>query len=218
MYQMKIASIVAEGTVVKEGEVVAELDRTGIASKMAEVSLALQKAEAVYEQAMLDSTLNLSKAREEIRTMELGLERSASPRSRQLRSAHHPAPGRDRSGEGSAGAGPGQVGLRHQDRAGPGQDAGGGGRPRRQKNKLKVVSDVMQGFTVKAPAPACDLLQGLDGKSGPPARRSPPGIPPCHPARSHPDGIGHLRERDRRAEVQVGSMPPSLSTPTRPRS
>ena len=67
IYQMKIASIVPEGTVVKEGDVVAELDRSPLATKMAEVTLALQKAEAVHEQASLDSTLNLSKAREEMR-------------------------------------------------------------------------------------------------------------------------------------------------------
>ena len=73
-YQMKIASIVPEGTVVKAGDVVAELDRSTIAAKMQEVSLALQKAQAQFEQAMLDSTLNLSKAREEIRSMDLGLE------------------------------------------------------------------------------------------------------------------------------------------------
>src|SRR2546423_10634769 len=73
-YQMKIASIVPEGTVVKAGDVVAELDRSTIAAKMQEVSLALQKAQAQYEQAMLDSTLNLSKAREDIKTMEFGLE------------------------------------------------------------------------------------------------------------------------------------------------
>src|SRR5437763_8709827 len=74
VFQMKISSIVPEGTVVKQGDVVAELDRTTVAPKLQEVSLALQKAEAQYEQAMLDSTLNLSTARENIRTMELGLE------------------------------------------------------------------------------------------------------------------------------------------------
>ena len=36
-YQMKISSIVPEGTVVKEGDVVAELDRSSIAAKLAEV-------------------------------------------------------------------------------------------------------------------------------------------------------------------------------------
>ena len=37
-YQMRIASIVPEGTRVKQGDVVAELDRSTLAAKMAEVS------------------------------------------------------------------------------------------------------------------------------------------------------------------------------------
>src|SRR5256885_4115639 len=73
-WQMKIQSIVPEGTIVKQGDVVAELDRSTLANKFDEVRLALQKAEAQYEQAMLDSTLTLSTARENIRTMELALE------------------------------------------------------------------------------------------------------------------------------------------------
>src|SRR5690606_24892113 len=73
-YQMRIASIVPEGTRVAEGEVVAELDRSTLAAKLQEVSLARQKAQAVYEQAMLDTTLTLSAAREEMRSMELALE------------------------------------------------------------------------------------------------------------------------------------------------
>src|SRR5678815_5897060 len=74
IYQTKISTLVPEGTVVKEGDVVAELDRSGIAAKMQEVSLALQKAEAQLTQAQLDSTLNLSTAREDMKTMELSLE------------------------------------------------------------------------------------------------------------------------------------------------
>ena len=35
IYQTKISTLVPEGTVVKEGDVVAELDRSGIAAKMA---------------------------------------------------------------------------------------------------------------------------------------------------------------------------------------
>src|SRR5207302_4728122 len=73
-YQMKISSIVPEGTVVRAGDVVAELDRSTLASKLNDVTLALQKAEAQYEQAMLDSTLTLSTARENIHTLELGVE------------------------------------------------------------------------------------------------------------------------------------------------
>jgi multidrug efflux pump subunit AcrA (membrane-fusion protein) len=73
-YQMKISSIVPEGTVVRTGDVVAELDRSTLASKLNEVTLALQKAQAQFEQAMLDSALTLSAARENIHTLELGLE------------------------------------------------------------------------------------------------------------------------------------------------
>ena len=74
VYQMRISSIVPEGTVVDSGAVVAELDRSQIAAKLEEVSLALQKAEAVHEQAMLDSTLTLSQARDEIQNLDLALE------------------------------------------------------------------------------------------------------------------------------------------------
>jgi hypothetical protein len=73
-FQMRIASLVPEGTVVKEGDIVGQLDRSGIASKVQEVALALEKAEAQYQQAQLDSTLQLAQAREEIRNLEYGLE------------------------------------------------------------------------------------------------------------------------------------------------
>ena len=73
-FQMKIAELVPEGTIVAAGDKVAELDRSSLATRMQEVGLAVQKASAVYEQAQLDSALTLSKAREDIRTMELGLE------------------------------------------------------------------------------------------------------------------------------------------------
>src|SRR6266702_485643 len=73
-WQMKIQSIVPEGTIVKQGDIVAELDRSTLANKLEEVRPALQKAQAQYAQATLHSTLTLSTARETIRTMELALE------------------------------------------------------------------------------------------------------------------------------------------------
>lgn len=73
-YQMKISSLVPEGTLVKEGDIVAELDRGAVASRLTDATTLLQKAQAQFEQAELDSTLTLSKAREDIRTMELGVE------------------------------------------------------------------------------------------------------------------------------------------------
>jgi multidrug efflux pump subunit AcrA (membrane-fusion protein) len=154
VYQMKIASLVPEGTLVKQGDVVAELDRSTIANKFAEITLALQKAQAVYEQAMLDSTLNLSKAREEIRTMELGLEEKRLAKEQAI----YEAPTVKRQAE---------IDLEKAERAlaqakvdyktkteqaqakmrEVGADLG------RQQNKLTIVQTVMQGFTISAPAP-----------------------------------------------------------------
>jgi RND family efflux transporter MFP subunit len=153
-YQMKISSIVPEGTVVKEGDVVAELDRSTIAAKMADVSLALQKAQAVYEQAMLDSTLNLSKAREDIRTMELGLEEKKLAKEQSV----YEAPTVKRQAE---------IDYEKADRAqvqaksdyktkveqAQAKMREVGADFERQKNKLAVVQQVMAEFTIRAPAP-----------------------------------------------------------------
>src|ERR1041384_5318318 len=70
VYQSKITWMVPEGTVVKEGEKIAELDRGPAATRLATVTLDVQKAQAEYQNASLDSTLNLAVAREEVRTAE----------------------------------------------------------------------------------------------------------------------------------------------------
>ena len=74
LFQLKIVSIVPEGTVVKEGDIVAELDRAPVGTKSAEVALARTKALAVQEQAQLDTTLNLATAREALRALAMTLE------------------------------------------------------------------------------------------------------------------------------------------------
>ncbi|MEO8636240.1 MAG: efflux RND transporter periplasmic adaptor subunit [Gemmatimonadales bacterium] len=154
IYQMKISTIVPEGTIVKEGEVVAELDRSTLASKIAEVTLALQKAEAVYEQASLDSTLNLSKAREEIRSMELGLEEKRLAKEQ----AAYEAPTVRRQAEidlEKAERALAQAKLDYTTKTEQAQAKMRevGADLNRQRNQLQVVQDVMQGFTVRAPAP-----------------------------------------------------------------
>lgn len=154
VYQMRIASIVPEGTVVKEGDVVAELDRSTIAAKLAEVSLALQKAEAVYEQAMLDSTLNLSKAREDIRTMELGLEEKRLAKEQSV----YEAPTVKRQAEidlekAQRALAQGKVDYKTKTEQAQAKMREVGADFQRQRNKLNIVQTVMEGFTVRAPAP-----------------------------------------------------------------
>ena len=153
-YQMKISSIVPEGTVVKEGDVVAELDRSGIASRASDVGLALQKAQAVYEQAMLDSTLNLSKAREDMRTMELTLEEKKLAKEQSV----YEAPTVRRQAEidlEKAQRALAQAKLDYKTRTEQAQAKMRevGADRDRQKNLLAVVQDVMANFTIRAPAP-----------------------------------------------------------------
>src|SRR5436309_3623744 len=154
VYQIKISSIVPEGTVVKQGDVVAELDRTTVAPKLQEVSLALQKAEAHYEHAMLDSTLNLSTARENIRTMELGLEEKRLAKEE----AVYEAPTVKRQAEIDYEKAERALAQAKTDYETKTEQARAkmrevGADLARQKNTLKVVQEAMAGCTVKAPGP-----------------------------------------------------------------
>ncbi len=154
IYQMKIATLVPEGTVVKAGDVVATLDRATVAPKLAEVTLALQKAQAQYEQAMLDSALTLSKARENIRSLELALEQKKIVKEQSI----YEAPSIQR-----------QVAIDYEqaDRAvtqaktdyktqvlqAKAKMSEVGAERDRQKNQLSMVQSVMAGFTIRAPSP-----------------------------------------------------------------
>lgn len=66
IWQMKISNLIAEGTVVKKGEFVAELDKAEIANRLKESELSVQKLDAQFTQTILDSTLVLSQARDEL--------------------------------------------------------------------------------------------------------------------------------------------------------
>jgi RND family efflux transporter MFP subunit len=153
-WQMRISSLVPEGTVVKQGDVVAEIDRSTLGSRLTDVNLALQKAEAQYEQAMLDSTLTLSTAREAIRTQELDLETKRLAKDE----AVYEAPTVRRQAE---------IDYERADRAltqarsdlqtrteqARAKMREMGTEVERQRNLQKQIQDVLAGFTIRAPAP-----------------------------------------------------------------
>jgi RND family efflux transporter MFP subunit len=150
---VKILSLVAEGTTVKEGDVVAELDRSPVASKMADVSLALQKAQALHEQASLDSTLNLSKAREEMRTKALTLEEKKLAKDQ----SKYEAPSVQRQTEidyerSFRGLKQDSVDYITKNEQAKAKMREVGTDLARQGNKLKIIQEVMGSFTIKAPA------------------------------------------------------------------
>src|SRR5213593_277110 len=148
-WQMKIQSIVPEGTIVKQGDVVAELDRSTLANKLDEVKLALTKAQAQYEQAMLDSTLTLSTARENIRTMELALEEKRLAKEQAVYEAptvqRQAAIDYERADRALTQARSDYDTKTEQARA---KMREVGADLQRQRNLLKAVQDVMAGFTI----------------------------------------------------------------------
>ena len=74
IWNMKISDLVEEGTVVKAGDYVAELDRSELTSKLEDTQLNLDKLKSQLTQAKLDSSLSLSQARNEITNLTYNVE------------------------------------------------------------------------------------------------------------------------------------------------
>ncbi|MEN8192591.1 MAG: HlyD family efflux transporter periplasmic adaptor subunit [Bacteroidota bacterium] len=65
VYEMKLNKLIPEGTVVKKGDFVADLDRSELSNKIKDRQLEIQKAESQYTLTQLDTLLSLSKARDD---------------------------------------------------------------------------------------------------------------------------------------------------------
>lgn len=74
IWQVKISNLVAEGTVVKEGEFVAELDKTEIMNKINEEQLNAQKKQSEFKSTQLDTTLTMRDARDELFNLKYAVE------------------------------------------------------------------------------------------------------------------------------------------------
>ena len=154
VYQTKIASIVPEGQLVKEGDVIAELDRGPVAAKLSDVTLNLQKAQAQYTSAQLDSALNLATSREDIRTAEYTLEEKKLAKEQ----AQYEAPTIKRQAEidfekAQRAFDQSKVNYQTKLKQAVAKMAEVSADRDRQANQLKIIQDVMASFTVKAPSP-----------------------------------------------------------------
>ncbi|HEU6452048.1 MAG TPA: HlyD family efflux transporter periplasmic adaptor subunit, partial [Gemmatimonadaceae bacterium] len=207
IYQMKISSIIPEGTVVKEGDIVAQLDRSTIAAKVAEVSLALQKAEAQYTQAQLDSTLTLSQARDQIHNLELALEEARLTKEQSTYEAPTIRRQADISLE-KAQRALAQAKLDYKTKTGQAiaKMAEVSTEVERQRNKLELVQNVAQGFTIRAPAPGMVIyVKEWNGKkrgTGSPVSPWDPSVATL-PDLTHMESVTYVNEIDVR-KVAVG--------------
>tara|TARA_Y200000002_G_scaffold126387_1_gene103929 strand:+ start:2049 stop:3305 length:1257 start_codon:yes stop_codon:yes gene_type:complete len=71
---MLIQRLISEGSIVKKGDFVAELDRSEIMGKLQDAQLDVQSAESQVIQAQLDTTLTLSQARDNLINLRFALE------------------------------------------------------------------------------------------------------------------------------------------------
>jgi len=154
VWQMRIQSLIPEGTVVKAGDIVAELDRSQLAQRNTDVGLELQKAEAQLEQANLDSTLTLSTARETIRNLELSLEEKRLAKEQ----AVYEAPTVRRQAEIDYERAERQLNQSRSDLRTRTEQAQArlrevGTDVSRRRNQLNAIMEVMGGFTIRAPSP-----------------------------------------------------------------
>ena len=74
IWQIKITNLITEGTSVKEGDFVAELDKTEIMTKVNEEQLNVNKKQSEFTQTQLDTTLSMRDARDELLNLKYAVE------------------------------------------------------------------------------------------------------------------------------------------------
>ena len=154
VYQTRIASIVPEGQLVKEGDVIAELDKSPAATRLNDVSLNLQKAQAQHTSAMLDSALNLAQAREDVKTAEYFLEEKRLAKEQ----AQYEAPTIKRQAEidyekAQRGFERSKASYKTKLKQAVAKMAEVTAERDRHQNQVNTIQQVMASFTVKAPSP-----------------------------------------------------------------
>lgn len=74
IYQVKINQIIEEGTEVKKGDWVANLDRSELQNKIQDEELEVEKVQSQYTQTQLDTTLQMRQSRDELINLEYAIE------------------------------------------------------------------------------------------------------------------------------------------------
>jgi RND family efflux transporter MFP subunit len=154
VYQSKITWLIPEGTVVKEGDKIAELDRQPAATRLTAVTLDNQKAQAEFTNATLDSTLNLAIAREDVRNAEYLLEEKKLAKEQ----AQYEAPTIRRQAEidyekSQRAFDQSKRNLDTKIKQAQAKLSISAADLGRQQNNLKMVQEAIAGFTINAPSP-----------------------------------------------------------------
>ncbi len=74
LWNVQIAELIAEGSVVKAGDWVATLDRTEISNRLKDIETELEKLQTLHTQTRLDTTMELRNARNELINLQFNFE------------------------------------------------------------------------------------------------------------------------------------------------
>jgi len=74
--ELKIDDLIPEGTVVKEGDYVASIEKNPIMTKMSDAGLEVNKKTSEFDQARLDTTLTLREARDDLYNLKFAVEQA----------------------------------------------------------------------------------------------------------------------------------------------
>lgn len=74
IYEIKVTQIIEEGTVVDSGEYVASLDHSAVEEKLADALTALTEKMEAFEDAKIDTNINLSNLRDDLQSTRIDLE------------------------------------------------------------------------------------------------------------------------------------------------
>ncbi len=74
IWQIKITDLVSEGTYVKEGDYVAQLDKSEVGTKIISAATEVEKITSEYEQARLDTVIEMMKLKDELLNLTYSIE------------------------------------------------------------------------------------------------------------------------------------------------
>jgi multidrug efflux pump subunit AcrA (membrane-fusion protein) len=74
IYNVKISDLIPEGTVVKQGDLIATLDKSDIMAKLKDASADMSKIESQYLQTRLDTALDMRKLRDDLLNLKYDME------------------------------------------------------------------------------------------------------------------------------------------------
>lgn len=166
IWQVVIQSIVDEGTIVKKGDWVANLDRSEFQNRFNEKQIELEKENAEFVQTQLDTTLQLREARDELINLRYAVEEKRII----LEQSKFEPPATIKQGEINL-----ERAIREYQQAGENykikqrQNAEKmkeqSAELRKVQNEFSAMTQVLQAFTIVAPEPGMVIYtKGWDGK------------------------------------------------------